>query len=328
MTDKNIFSSHHWHSADPNADELTIHLTQTSDLRLQVKNNFGVRIAEMAGEPIIQYNDIDIADDADLTQMRSKLLTQLKQNQVGLLHFHNVKIGSNLYRLMQNIGENFAPKQAPYIDMSGFKNLNDFLQSLSPNTRKSKRRAFKKLENNFTVKFTSLIDDQISTALFDKVIKLKADQLKRLGLTSRLFTNFSEIAKLRDIVSNPNKDFQCVFSLLECDGKIAAAEIGYTQNQIYYSFLGAMDDEFANFSPGSCQLLKTIDWALQNKIQIFDFLPPEDNYKFSWTANQSNPVCDIILPLGFKGKYFAGLYVKTIRPLLKKAYIGLKSRQN
>lgn len=327
MINTNIFASHHWHNANVLSDELSIILKHNNavetNIRLRVKKNLGIVTAEMAGEPIIQYNDIAIETDDNLSDIYDNIVTQLKQNGVDLLHFHNVRHGSNLYRLMENSAQIIVPKKAPYVQLSNFTNLNEYLATLSASTRKSKRRALKKLENTYKVEFNILIDNQISTALFDQVIQLKAAQLKRLGLTSRLFNSFAEISKLRDIISKKDNNFQCVFSLLECDGTIAAAEIGYIQNHIYYSFLGAMDDRFERFSPGGCQLLKTMEWAIKNDIKIFDFLAPEDSYKSRWAGQTYTSVCDIISPLSFKGK-IGGLYLKTIRPTLKNAYLSIK----
>lgn len=326
MKTQNIFASHHWHSAVLADDQLDIkpQLRSNTAFRLSMETRLGVKIAEMAGEPIIQYNDILPRTDADLEDLYKNLIQQSKQENIDLLYFHNVRVDSTLYQLLANQAKAINTKSAPFIDLSPLNNLDDYLKTLSAKTRKSKRRTLKKLEQAYHVEFESLVDDKINTALFDQVIKLKADQLKRLGLTSRMFNSFTQIANLREIISKPNKDFQCIFSLLKCDGELAAAEIGYVQNQIYYSFLGAMDDRFANYSPGSCQLLKTIEWAIDKDLETFDLLAPEDPYKFSWTAQNAAKVHDIVLPLSTKGKLVGYLYLKHLRPQLKRIYLYLK----
>lgn len=318
MKNSNIFTSPHWHNADEDMQNLVV----TASLNLTVKNILGGKIAEMSGEPIIQYND--------LTQnniLQTEILPQLKQNKIDLLYFHNVRSNSELYRQIQNMGQIIARKKAPFIDLTQFANLDEYLKSLSSSSRKSKRRALKKLENKFQAEFETLVDEQINATIFDQVIQLKKDQLSRMGLTSRLFESPTQIKNLKKIILKPNKDFQCIFSLLKCDGKIAAAEIGYLYDDIYYSFLGTMDEAFQTYSPGGCQLLKTIEWALDHKIKTFDFLAPEDAYKFSWTNGLYVEVYDFILPLSFKGKIIGNAYLKTLRPLLKKIYLLVKSRK-
>lgn len=331
MKNNNVFTSYHWHNNSGGAQTVAIstkpHQDAEAYLNLHIKRNLGIRIAEMSGEPIIQYNDITNSNGEDASTFKKILLERLKQNNVDLLYFHNVRSDSNLFQQIKDIGEVIVHKQAPFINLTEFSSLDDFLKSLSPNTRKSKRRALKKLESAYQVSFEILIDGQISAGLFDQVMSLKKAQLTRMGLTSRLFESQTKITALKNIILKPNKDFQCIFSLLKCDGKIAAAEIGYLADGIYYSFLGAMDDEFSSSSPGSCQLLKTIEWALQNNVKIFDLLAPEDNYKFSWTIGRYAEVYDIILPLSLKGKLIGKPYLKTIRPLLKKAYLYLKAKK-
>ncbi|MBL1419133.1 MAG: GNAT family N-acetyltransferase [Alphaproteobacteria bacterium] len=287
----------------------------------------GGRIAEMSGEPIIQYNDLAETNDENVNILQAEILPQLEQNKIDLLYFRNVRSDSYLYRQIKNIGKITAYKKAPFINLSQFANLDEYLKSLSSTSRKSKRRTLKKLKIKFQVEFETLVDDQINAALFDQVIQLKKDQLKRMGLTSRLFENPTKITNLKNIILKPNKDFQCVFSLLKCDGKIAAAEIGYLFNDTYYSFLGAMDEAFQAHGPGVCQLLKTIEWAIEQKVKIFDFLAPEDAYKFSWTDNLYVEVYDFILPLSFKGKIIGNVYLRMLRPLLKKIYLFAKTRK-
>uniref|UniRef100_A0A2A4Z8P1 BioF2-like acetyltransferase domain-containing protein n=1 Tax=OCS116 cluster bacterium TaxID=2030921 RepID=A0A2A4Z8P1_9PROT len=329
MKNSNIFTSPHWHNVSEAKQNLVIPVevdpSNTVDLSLQINSLLGIKIAEMSGEPIIQYNDLASINDGNLNDFQDHIIPLLKQNGIDLIYFHNVKSDSNLYQLIKNIGEIIAHKKAPYIDLTQFSNLDDYLKSLSANSRKSKRRALKKLETTFQVEFETSIDAQIDAELFNQVIQLKKDQLTRLGQTSRLFESKAEIENLKNIILKPNKDFKCIFSLLKCDGEIAAAEIGYLHNGTYYSFLGAMNEAFQSYSPGSCQLIKTIEWALAAKIQTFDFLAPDDAYKSSWTDNLYVEVYDFILPLSFKGQIIGNLYLKTLRPLLKKAYLYVKA---
>ena len=330
MKNSNIFTSPHWKKPNEGKQNLVVSAqvehANTAALNLQVTSLLGVKIAEMSGEPIIQYNDWQCIDK-DFTVFQNKIVPQLKQKKIDLVYFHNVKAGSNLCLQIESIGEIIAHKKAPYIDLTKFTDLDDYFKSLSANSRKSKRRGVKKIETAFQVEFKTLIDQQIEANLFDQVIALKRNQLNRLGLTSRLFESPAEIQNLKNIILKPNKDFQCIFSLLKCDGKIAAAEIGYLFNGTYYSFLGAMDDAFQSYSPGNCQLIKTIEWALKNKVETFDLLPPADAYKFSWTDDSYIKVSDFILPLSFKGQIMGNLYLKTLRPWLKRAYLYVKARK-
>ncbi|PCI88961.1 MAG: hypothetical protein COB24_00345 [Hyphomicrobiales bacterium] len=323
MKNSNIFTSPHWHDTNENKSNLVA----TASLNLHVKNMLGGRIAEMSGEPIIQYNDLAVTNDENSNILQAEILPKLEQNKIDLLYFRNVRSDSYLFQQIKNIGKIIAYKKAPFINLSQFTNLDEYLKSLSSTSRKSKRRTLKKLKTKFQVEFETLVDDQINAALFDQIIQLKKDQLKRMGLTSRLFENPAKINDLKNIILKPNKDFQCVFSLLKCDGKIAAAEIGYLFNDTYYSFLGAMDEAFQAHSPGVCQLLKTIEWAIEHKIKIFDFLAPEDAYKFSWTDNLYVEVYDFILPLSFKGKIIGNAYLRILRPLLKKIFLFAKTRK-
>lgn len=335
MNIPNIFTLSQWHRNQANskavADDCLVVETKTDDvvnaaLSLQLTQRLGFKIAELSGEPIIQYNDLYSEAEPNLATFNQALTQKMHQKNVDLIYFHNVRHDSGLYQLLENTGIITMVKKAPYIDLSEMNGLDDYYKSLSAKTRKSRRRSLKKLEAQFNVEYVTIIDQDIDLDLVDQVIKLKKNQLERLGLSSRLFANEEKMQELEGIILAPNKPFKCIFSLLKCDDKIAAAEIGYLHQDVYYSFLGTMDEDFYSYSPGGCQLLKTIEWALQNHVKIFDLLAPEDDYKTSWAGEQSMMVYDIMLPFTAKGKLFGKLYYKSLRPMLKSVYLFIKSK--
>src|SRR5690606_26681458 len=79
-----------------------------------------------------------------------------------------------------------------------------------------------------------------------------------------------------------------------------AIEIGYIQNSHYYSFMGAMDLDYSANSPGNLQIMETMRWCFNQGITVFDFLPPESDYKRSWATGDLglSDYCFAFTPLG------------------------------
>ena len=329
MKHNNIFTSDHWHKNDLSSNKLIIvcddEQPSQAKFTLDISKKFGFTTAEMAGEPIIQYNDIADIGKADINQCQTKLTKQFKASGIDLLHFRNVKVSGNLYKLIQNISTIIAKKNAPYIDLEQLNNIDDYLKTMSSSTRKSRRRTQKKLNANYDVNFQILTDKDIDATIVDDIIKMKNNQLALQGMTSRLFMNSVKLQSLKNIITTPNDTFKCIISTLKCDGVLAAAEIGFLHQSVYYSFLGAMNEQYKSYSPGSCQLLKTIEWAIDNGVEKFDLLAPEDHYKTSWSNNHVDEVVDLILPLTLKGNIWGNLFLKTLRPMLKNAYFLVKN---
>jgi len=72
-----------------------------------------------------------------------------------------------------------------------------------------------------------------------------------------------------------------------CINEIAAAwHLGFVYLDRFYYYLPAQNEEFDRLSPGKVLLLKCVEDAITRKLQIFDHLRGEENYKAGWTDNK------------------------------------------
>lgn len=329
----NLFGSPYWNATSNDTEQqngktISIYFSENGIkvklLQLEVNQILGFKIAQLSGEPIIQYSDLQNIPHIDVQQTLRAIKSQLKKHNVKLLVVRNVRQDCKLYKLLEIAGNEILAKKSPFIDLTGMQNMDDYFKTLSASSRKSRRRTIKKLETTFVTDFEIITNKDITSNLVDKVIELKKRQLDSINQTSRLFADEKQLAKLKHIILNKNKDFECIISTLKLDGQIVAAEIGYLHLNKYYSFIGAMDNQFSQYSPGAYQLIKTIEWAIQNDVEVFDLLPPEDDYKFKWSSGKHTNVYDFILPLNSSGKHLGLFYFKTARPYLKKIFLKLR----
>ena len=96
-------------------------------------------------------------------------------------------------------------------------------------------------------------------------------------------------------------------------------EVGFVRGRTYYSYLAAIEPEFARFSPGSLQLADTIAWCRANGVECVDLLGPDDEHKRSWSTG-SMGLRDWAVPLTLRGKVHTRLMLGVIEPAIKGAY--------
>lgn len=319
----NIFSTNHWFCTN---DENIITYFSTNEtgnichiINVKITKKLGFNIAELAGEPIIQYNDLNNSGTHPVNDFLDKTLESLKQKNVDALYLHNVKKDAYLHDFCLAKGIVMEKKQAPWIDLSHYENYEDFFNQTSKSVRKIHRRLFRE----FTVECQVYIDGDIKKEVVDEIIELKIRQLKQLGKSSRLFANKDELKKLKDIILTQSKDFKTFVSVLRCNGELVSGAISFVKADRYYGYIVAMDNDFSKYSPGNAHVLLNVKWSIANGLICYDFLAPADDYKFRWTKGNYTDVTDILLPLNFRGRIFGSIYLKKIRPWLKSSYLEL-----
>lgn len=73
------------------------------------------------------------------------------------------------------------------------------------------------------------------------------------------------------------------FSVLKLDDQPISWHLGFCERNVFYYYLPATHPEYLHFSPGKIHLLLLNKWAIENKVEVFDHLRGEENYKNGWT---------------------------------------------
>ncbi|MCJ8323288.1 MAG: GNAT family N-acetyltransferase [Rhizobiales bacterium] len=328
----NIFSSLHWGQGRALADQTCFVETATLDdgrqttlcLHVKTSRSLGFNIAEMAGEPYIQYNDIICkggADQAAIAHFVAESLDNLKAQNVDALHLHNVRQDSHLFDYCQKFGTLIEQKKAPYLELTNYTDFQEYLATTSKKTRYWLRKIYREYECEYE-HYTGV---GITYDVAQQAVGLKAAQLKSRGLTSRLFADDENIDKLNRLLASNPADFKCHISMIKFDGKLASSTVFFSLGKKIYYYLLAMNDEFVKASPGNAIMLLNLEYVFGQGYEVFDFLAPEDAYKLRWTNDTFATSYDYILPLSLKGKIYGSAYLKYLRPKLKTAYYKFKN---
>lgn len=316
----NVFASPHWFDNGSESNLLSF-IENDNAIHVKPHNIFGIKFAELAGEPYIQYNDMSKNGDQPTAIFLDNFVKYLKSNAVNAVHLHNVRADAHIFKYCQANGIILQQKTAPFLNLTNYDDFDGYLKSLSKQTRYNYNKSFRTHDCQYDV----YVDDEISHEIVEQVIAQKTAQLKLRGETSRLFANATKLNGLIDKLTTPNTDYKTYVTTFKMDGIMVSSTVFFIKNGKVYFYILAMDDNFAKLSPGNNIVLKNIQTAFTQNCELFDFLAPNDVYKLKWSRGDAVPVFDILLPITIKGRIIGSTYLKTIRPFLKKIYLSVKN---
>lgn len=291
-------------------------------MHVKTKNMLSVNIAELAGEPFIQYNDMLKHSSQPANIFLDKFVEHLKFNNIDALHLHNVRQDAHIFEYCRQNGSIIAEKKAAWLDLTNYEDFDGYLKSINKNTRYK----YNRLPRQQDCLFETFVDAQITAELVTQVIAQKSKQLELRGETSRLFSDKTKLAQLVKKLTTPSDDFQTYVTTLKINGELASSTVVFLKNNKIHLYILAMDDDFSKLAPGNHIILENIRLAFQLNCIGYDFLAPEDAYKLKWSKDNFIPVYDILVPITHRGRIFGHAYLQNIRPFLKKIYLSVKKK--
>ncbi len=280
----------------------------------------GVGVLQWLGEPLAAYGDVVARDDCDIRALMNRIVDHLRRDgdQIDVIHLPKTRRDA---AVMPFIGDfkavPLAEKRGPYVDLASFGAFEDYLATLSKSALKSYRRKRRRLEERGTLRFAVHEGGKQARNLGRRAIDLKVEWMETHGKISRVFADPGCLAALLDFLECEESG-GCV-SELSLDGYPTALEIGFISKDHYYSFLGAMDADYAHYSPGHLQLLETLRWCFDRGIKVFDLLPSDSAYKRAWATHFATEN-EWIRACTFRGMLYADLIVRGVMPLSRRLY--------
>lgn len=269
-------------------------------LPLRIARRHGVAQAMDLAAPLAQYGEVlgpsPTARDIEV------LAAGLKgRYRVDLLRIQRVRADSGLAQAFAGTSAcRSAAVAAPFVDLSAFADFAAYEAQSSSHTRRNRRQRRQKLEAaRGPIAFSVVSASEMPTAL-RIAIAWKRSWLERQGLLSRVFdAGENERALLRACAGE-----NAHLSLLHVGGALAAVELGFSNDAHYAAYLGSYNPDFAAFSVGQEQMLRTIAWCFTQGFTRYDLLAPADAYKLSWARGNEVAAHDYCLPLSLRGKAY------------------------
>jgi CelD/BcsL family acetyltransferase involved in cellulose biosynthesis len=200
------------------------------------------------------------------------------------------------------------------VDLSGLPDYQAYLTSLSRNMRHEISRRKRKLEGAGEVHFELVHGGPEARKMVADAMDLKRTWLVRRGAMSSAFIDPATRACLLDLAADSATG--SAVARLTVDGATAAIRFGFEYQGTHFTYLGAYDERFGEFSPGTLLMDFLLAGFKERALLRLDMLPPAAQHKREWCPSQVC-VADYALPLTELGRTYAAVYQERIRPGLQ-----------
>lgn len=165
----------------------------------------------------------------------------------------------------------------PYIYLSEFSTIDDFLLSLKRNLRQDTKRRIRRLEEDTEVRFEVFQPNELEIALETLPELLYHHSLR--------WPNAYKAPKFHENIIKELLPIGLLhFSRIIIHGKTISWRIGFIYKSRYYSYMPAFDEAYKKYSPGKVHLLYCIEDAINRELKVYDQLRGAELYKNEWTS--------------------------------------------
>jgi CelD/BcsL family acetyltransferase involved in cellulose biosynthesis len=284
--------------------------------------NVGLRRLQNLGEPHSQYCSIICRPDVDVDALMAVLvdgLTELERCDVAV--FRPVPVGSRLERALDHFPDirGYA-NEASVLDLSTYGSAEDYTAQLGKLQKRNRNRRRNHLARQGELSFSVIWPGD---AEFGDLVRLGATMKRRwLSETSRYSAGFA-MAEYETFLAGLSGDAATLsgacLSVLRAGERVVAVELGFIHKRHYYAYLGGFDWDLRDLSPGKVQMDMTVGWLIDQGVEAYDLLVNPADYKRSW-SNRDIKLRGFAVPLTWKGHLYAGAWLPTILPAIKRLH--------
>jgi CelD/BcsL family acetyltransferase involved in cellulose biosynthesis len=280
-----------------------------------------VNLLRPLGEPHTQYANVLTTDgtlDDDTAQLLQQGLKQLPNIDTMIVQY--VPAGSPLRTLFALNDEiHSLSNEASQYDLREFKTARAFDATLPSRRRQAKRRAIAALQADGDLKLDVIWPDNPAfAAAINQCLSWKMQWIMHTGRMNSGLGYDGHARFLSSIPGSPQNGGAVIFALY-AGARPVAYQIGFIHHGQYHLYTASFDWTLRRWSLGTVLIDMTISWLVSNGVNIFDLMGNPAPYKGNWN-NQPLRLSSHCINLTLRGKLYATLWVKRLRPGLKTAF--------
>lgn len=214
------------------------------------------------------------------------------------------------------------------VKLHTFQNINDYLLSnFKSKKRNNLKRYIKKLETCFPITYKTYygsIDKNIYDNLFMVLKQLlirRFEQKQELNYELRYLDEFHDT--IYDLILQKKANIFVIYH----EQKPISIRINMFRQHVAYYILSAYNIDYSKFHLGAIDMLKNIEWSINNKFVIYDLLKGYNNYKSVWANSVHKYVNHIIYNPKQKGASLVVIFLKN-KMLIRYWLYGFYSKKN
>ena len=296
-------------------------------LPLMKTTHLGVATLNWLTDPIGQYGDILCAKDHSIAKWMSASLQFIKRLKgIDIIRLRHVRELSAIGNYAsQNFRDANLHEQAPFLDLTPFKNEEDYDARYNSQQRKRRKKIRAKLEEIGEVQFRTIVPGSDSDQAIIQAIREKNQWLSERGRFNRVMGCPRHIGFLKSLSRSSTERFQTITTELTAGGKPVSWEIGFNYKGTHFAYITSHMNSLTDLSPGRLHMDLSQRLSISSGQTRFDLMVPNDSHKESWCSGKVDTK-DFFLPISVLGKIYGQIYLAKIRPLMRKTYYGLPQK--
>ena len=163
--------------------------------------------------------------------------------------------------------------QAPFIDLLQFGAYDDYLLKLPKQMRQELRRQPRRLKELGALELNKIDDVDEALSILPIIEKLRRERWSGVYIPKGIYQNFVKFGLKSGLVH---------LSVLESCGRAISWHLGFCYKNRFYYYVPVFSFDMATYSPGKVHLSMLIEEAMQQGLEIFDFLLGAEEYKMKW----------------------------------------------
>ena len=193
----------------------------------------------------------------------------------------------------------------------------DWLASLSANTRRNHARYTRKLEEKGTLRFEATRSGALPIEIVDSMIKRKIEWSKAQGKRG-LFTHSSVSMFYHRILDLALRQDRLMFSWLACGDVVVACIASFLYRGAMQGYVITYDRTWAEYSPGNVALAHSIMWAIDNGMTTVDLGQGGNSYKAKF-SNEIRECAEFTFSGSLRGQILemAFIALRKVKRILK-----------
>lgn len=294
---------------------------------LMATRHGGVWILKFLSDPFAQYGDI-LVDGAEEPEVWidaawSAIAADASIDGVSLRH---VRTDTCLHRLLaQRCGTPVERNVAPYLDLTGFGDAAAYHAALSRNQRAKRSKLRKRLERHGEIAFAVYREGPQFAAAIARALDFKREWLATRGYRTDVLLEPGFTEFVTELGRGDTEGMTAAAGVLSRDGTPLSVDVGIHFKGEYFGYLIVQDQLLLDESPAKLHLDLLQKWTVEHGFGRFDLMAPDAPYKMHW-ANATVAVDDFALATTLEGRLYCSLYLKTLRPHVKRLYHALPMR--
>jgi len=191
-----------------------------------------------------------------------------------------------------------------------------YASKTSSSTRQTDRRKLRRLGEQGEVQFVE-IPPHAAASTLSALVEQKRVSYARMGIGD-MFSRPGYLGFYQALAANSGLRDVVHFTRVNLGDEPIATGLGLRFNSRYYLIVHSYQEQFSKFSPGMHHIRELLHYAIDQKMQVFDFTIGDEPYKDQWS--------DILSPLFryYHSESIRGRMVVAFRVLRHHAVISYK----